>query len=83
MIKVLYFAKVREELGRASEEIEFSPETNNIIDLLQLLICRNELKDSVLQSKNLLVALNQEVTDTSAILRDGDEVAFYPPVTGG
>jgi molybdopterin synthase sulfur carrier subunit len=83
MIRVLYFANIREEMGRASEEIEFSSDTHKIIDLLQLLILRNELVASVLQNKNLLVALNQEVTDISAILKDGDEVAFYPPVTGG
>ncbi len=78
-IKVLYFASLREDIGRASDLIEDTGQTGSLT-IAQLWIKatgRNTIPDE------LLVALNQEYTDIQASVKDGDEVAFFPPVTGG
>ena len=78
-IKVLYFASLREDIGRASDLIEDTGQTG-ALTIAQLWIKatgRNTVPDE------LLVALNQEYTDIQASVKDGDEVAFFPPVTGG
>jgi molybdopterin synthase sulfur carrier subunit len=82
MIKVLFFARLREQLSTDSLEIEIS--NNLTTDLIrQQLALKNELWAKVMTADSLLVAVNQEVTDWSQPLNDGDEVAFFPPVTGG
>jgi molybdopterin synthase sulfur carrier subunit len=82
MIKVLFFARLREQLSTDSLEIELS---NNLTTdhIRQQLASKNELWAKVMTADSLLVAVNQEVTDWSQPLNDGDEVAFFPPVTGG
>ncbi len=79
-IKVLYFASLREEIGRASDKIDISDANNGSVQVTQLWMKatgRDSLPDE------LLVAVNQEYTSIDAFVKDGDEVAFFPPVTGG
>jgi len=75
-IKILYFASLREQIGRASDFIE-SDELLSVIDAWQLATGMPDLLD------NLLISVNQEYTTADALLDDGDELAFFPPVTGG
>ncbi|MEH6455661.1 MAG: molybdopterin converting factor subunit 1 [Cocleimonas sp.] len=79
-IKVLYFASLREEIGRASDEFDFSSDELSSLSLDKL------WQKATGQSSfpgQLLVAVNQEYKEPQALLKDGDEVAFFPPVTGG
>lgn len=84
MLKILFFARIREELGCASMDIEFSDVTTDPQSLVRLL---SEQKGSqwaeVLSQENLICAVNQTVVEGACNLSDGDEVAFFPPVTGG
>ncbi len=75
-IKVRYFASLRDRLGRAEEQVSFDEETVTVADLWK------RISDEPI-ADNILVAVNMEYTDTSHRLKHGDEVAFFPPVTGG
>lgn len=75
-ITVRFFASLREELGRAECSLSASPN----------LTVANVWEQSTAQHPlpaNILSAINQEYADLSRPVKDGDEVAFFPPVTGG
>lgn len=84
MLKVLFFASIREQVGCGELELEWSDSVRDI-DSLQALLCstRGQVWADALGQDNVIRALNQVVVDENAPLADGDEVAFYPPVTGG
>ncbi|MFC4159057.1 molybdopterin converting factor subunit 1 [Chitinimonas lacunae] len=83
-IDILYFARLRETLGTATERFELSARVSQVKELLEVLrerggVWARELADS----KVVLVAVNQEIASLDTPLRSGDEVAIFPPVTGG
>ncbi|HZD20781.1 MAG TPA: molybdopterin converting factor subunit 1 [Burkholderiales bacterium] len=81
-VKVLYFASLREQLGTRGEDLDTSPTT--VAALRTLLMARGGAWQSALaQGKALRVAVNQEIAQPTTPVRAGDEVAFFPPVTGG
>ncbi|HXH02465.1 MAG TPA: MoaD/ThiS family protein [Candidatus Competibacteraceae bacterium] len=75
-IKIKYFASLREQLGRAEDEYPAGPGLT-VADLWTRLWPDRPLPP------NTLAAVNQEYADLGRLLADGDEVAFFPPVTGG
>ena len=75
-IKVKYFASLRESIGRGSDTLN-SSETLQVSQVWRQATGQESFPD------NVLIALNQEYTDADALVSDGDEVAFFPPVTGG
>lgn len=81
MISVLFFAKVREATGKTELEMEYNANVKDIGSLYKNISDHyHELKNL----KNVKCALNQElVSDWSLAIMDGDEVAFFPPITGG
>lgn len=82
MITVLFFAKVRDQLQTAKIQVPYT----KAIDVQQLLVDlqqRGEVWRITLTQQNLLVAVNQVMAKLEQPLNDGDEVAFFPPVTGG
>jgi len=84
MLKVLFFARIREQLGRASLDVEWRQQVSDLDALQQQLCLENgALWREVLGQDNIICAINQTVVDGDAILQDGDEIAFFPPVTGG
>lgn len=81
MLKVLFFASVREQLG--IESLHCAVE-KNIAALIATLVAQHGARwESVLHAPNLIVAVNHEVVSLDHMLQAGDEVAFFPPVTGG
>lgn len=83
-LNVQYFASVRETMGMESEQFRVGDGTATVASLMQLLAERHEAFAQLADSDNpLLVAVNQTVVDNDAPLSDGDEVAFFPPMTGG
>lgn len=81
MIKIHFFASLRERLGLANINLEYSGEQSVESVKLQLLTRGEEWQ--LLAENNVLVALNQSICRPDAIVNDGDEIAFFPPVTGG
>ena len=81
-IRVRYFASIREAIGQGSETVQSRAGT--LASLRDELIARGEPYASALaRGKSVRIALDQDMSDESAALRDGCEVAFFPPVTGG
>lgn len=81
MIRVLLFARVRERAGKNLLEMAWSPGMTAGI-LLETLRARDPVLAEALKAP-LLVAVNQEMTDWAHALQEDDEVALFPPVTGG
>ncbi len=77
--KVLYFARYREALGLDQESVD--GEFATVDALRQFLIMRGDR--SVLAEQNLMCARNEELCSLDEPLFDGDELAFFPQVTGG
>jgi molybdopterin synthase sulfur carrier subunit len=83
-VKVLYFAGLREQLGRSDEDLELSAAMSTVAGLRTHLMARGGAWQAALaQGKALRVAVNQEMAQPTTPVRPGDEVAFFPPVTGG
>lgn len=84
MIKIVYFAKFRDQLGTAGEELEWLSGDDSLNALKARLAARGGVWQVVFDNNaRLLVAINQEMVSGDSSLQDGDEVAFFPPVTGG
>lgn len=84
MLNILFFASVKEQLGCASLEMQ-CPVEGTDLDTVQEQLCA-EHGDSwreTLSQENLIRAVNQVIAEGNCTLNDGDEVAFFPPVTGG
>ncbi len=83
-VKVLYFASLREQLGTRGEELQVPPDVTTVAGLRAMLMSRGGAWQSALaQGKALRVAVNQEMAQPGTRVGPGDEVAFFPPVTGG
>jgi molybdopterin synthase sulfur carrier subunit len=83
MIQVLYFARLRESLGLTSEELDL-PQQATVTGLMALLAGRGEVWSQMFDGcQPLRAAVNQTLVKNNAAIKDGDEVAFFPPVTGG
>lgn len=83
LITVLFFASVRERLGCERLDVEAAAAPD--LDSLQAHLCETHGApwDEVLSQANIVRAVNQAVAEGNQSLSDGDEVAFFPPVTGG
>jgi len=82
-IRVLYFASLREALGCGSEELPPAADIATVGALRARIAARGAPWQQLLEAKNLRAAVNQTMVGFDAPVRAGDEVAFFPPVTGG
>lgn len=81
MIQVLFFAQVKELVGTASIKLE--GEFSSAEEIRQHLAKKGDKWALALEQGKLLVAINQTISELSSPVKAGDEVAFFPPVTGG
>ena len=83
-IRVLYFASLREKIGKDAEEIELAAGVATVAALRNHLRGRGGVYENSFAEKILLrAAVNQDMVQATAAVKAGDEVAFFPPVTGG
>jgi sulfur-carrier protein len=83
-VRVLYFAGLREQLGKPGEDLELSAAASTVAELRAQLMSRGGAWQSALgQGKAVRVAVNQEMAQPTTPVKSGDEIAFFPPVTGG
>jgi len=83
MIRVQFFARYREALGCGEERLVWEPDLASVGDLRKRLVQRGGLWAETLGEQGLMCARNEELCGLAEPLRDGDEVAFFPTVTGG
>lgn len=82
MLRVLYFARLRERFGMAGENVEFAGITT--ADLVAQLQARGGVwAEELAAGRAFRVAVNQDIVTLDAALPDNAEVAIFPPVTGG
>jgi molybdopterin synthase sulfur carrier subunit len=83
-MKVLYFAWLREKAGVAKEDVVLPKHVATVQDLVNWLVQRGEGYEAAFADLSVVrVAVNQEHVALDHSIADGDEVAFFPPVTGG
>lgn len=83
-MKILYFAWLRQKVGTGEESVDPPATINNVAALVVWLKARSPgHADAFANIKSVRVAINQEFADWNAPVHDSDEIAFFPPVTGG
>ena len=83
-MKILYFAWLRQKTGIDAEDVEMPPEISDVAGLLDWLKERNSnFADALADFDSIRVAVNQEFAELDAPIAQGDEVAIFPPMTGG
>jgi molybdopterin synthase sulfur carrier subunit len=83
MVRLRYFASLREVLGTGEEQLALPDGIGTVQQLTEWLQSRGPQWQDALSNPQLLTALNQSITDRQAAVHDGDEIAWFPPVTGG
>lgn len=81
MNKIIFFAQTRELVG--IDTIELNAEHWSIFELIEHLSQRGDKWALALKEQTVLCAVNQTFADVNYIIQSGDEIAFFPPVTGG
>jgi sulfur-carrier protein len=83
-IRLLFFASLREQLGIAGEELELPAGVNTVGALRAHLRTRGPAWQAALaEGRVVRTAVNQAMAGPAATIASGDEIAFFPPVTGG
>ncbi|MBI5938023.1 MAG: molybdopterin converting factor subunit 1 [Betaproteobacteria bacterium] len=83
-VTLLYFARLREQFGTGSESAALPSEVKTLNDLLAWLRARGgNWASELAEGRAFRLAVNQDMVGPEAVLNDGDEVAIFPPVTGG
>ena len=83
MVTVLYFASLRESLGIGREQVALPAGAPTVASLLESLRSRDSRWADAFAGKAWRVAVNQQMANPATPLKPGDEIAFFPPVTGG
>ncbi len=84
MIKILYFARIKESLNYSTEEIALPSDIATVAHLMDFLARRGDAWSSLFSGKQTVrAAINHTLVNSDAVIKDGDEIGFFPPVTGG
>jgi molybdopterin synthase sulfur carrier subunit len=83
-MKLVYFAWVRERIGKPQEDIDLPADVETVADLLSWLRTRGEEYEHALQHQKIIrVAIDQEHVEHGEKIAGAREIALFPPMTGG
>jgi molybdopterin synthase sulfur carrier subunit len=83
-LTILYFAWLRDRTGLSQEDVALPDDVGTVAELVAYMSSRDATHAAAFRNfKTVRCAVNQEFADYSSPVRPGDEVAFFPPVTGG
>jgi molybdopterin synthase sulfur carrier subunit len=82
-VKIIYFAALRREIGIGEESLAPPDSIATVAQLLNWLKDRSPAHAKALSAPRLMAAINQDYAGLDSAISAGDEVAFFPPVTGG
>ena len=83
-IKVLYFARIKEAINYSTEDIDLPVDVSTVLALKNYLSLRGDIWANLFNGKQVVrAAINHTLVNDLATINAGDEVAFFPPVTGG
>ena len=81
---IKYFSWIKEHIGKSEEQIELPHHINNINELINYLNKIDEKYNLIFEKKEVIkIAVNKTYSSFDAKISDNDEIAFFPPVTGG
>ena len=84
IIKILYFARIKEAVNYSTEELDLPADVSTITALKNYLSLRGDTWANLFNGKQVVrAAINHALVDDLAVIQAGDEVALFPPVTGG
>ena len=84
MIRVKYFASLRERMNRGEDQIEVSDDQLTLADVLaRLTLPDGQTLQQLSLAETMTLSVNHEMVDTHHVVKDGDEIGIFPPVTGG
>ena len=81
---IKYFSWIKEHIGKSEEQIELPDYINNVNELINYLNELDKKYSLILEKKNLIkIAVNKTYSSFDTNISNNDEIAFFPPVTGG
>ncbi len=84
MVKILYFARIKESLNYSTEDLKLPSDVTTIAHLKEFLARRGDAWSNLFSGKQpVRAAINHALVENNAVIHDGDEIGFFPPVTGG
>ena len=83
-MKILYFSWIKDKIGKTHEDIQIKDNIKTIDDLIKLLMNSDKNYEEVFKdTSSIKVSINMETADFKDQINNNDEVAFFPPMTGG
>ena len=84
MIRVRYFASLRERMSRGEDQLKVFVDQQTVADVLaQLTLPDGQTLQELSMSETMMLSVNHEMVDRDHVVKDGDEIGIFPPVTGG
>jgi len=83
-VEILYFARIREDIGHGSEHLDLPGSVTDVAGLMDYLQQRGTNYQAAFHNRDIIrIAVNQVHVTPDHPLQGGDEIAFFPPMTGG
>ena len=84
MIRVKYFVSLRERMSRGEDQLEVFVDQQTVVDVLaQLTLPDGQTLQELSMAETMMLSVNHEMVDRDHVVKDGDEIGIFPPVTGG